>query len=533
MKKPFVILVSIALLSVVALPRFKTGAQDNWIPVGTGVTYQEFILDDPMNHVYVARMERNNPGVILEGALAQGRLVNSRETVGGMVNRYNDAINFWGETADTAGSRNKVLVAINGSYIDTETWQVLSGVIQSGWYAKRFDDHLGEAGFGWTRGRVPFIGTCVKHYPFRQIIRYATGETQYIDGVNVPRSGDKIILYTPQYASNTYTDDGGVEVLVEMVKPAGIYPDPNGVKGYVRDIKIGAGSSFIPFDHVVLSAQGTAAVRLADNVDDGSEIQISQEITNYFEDEGCMNPLDISWTKTYTSLSGNWVYLMDGQERTFAGGNVRHPRTAIAFNDQYIFFIVVDGRDEDRSLGMTIPELAHFTRDVLGATWAVNQDGGGSSTMVVNGRVVNQPAVACYRVYLPSIANNDAPGQPAPPGDPDTPLASTACQRPVGNGIMMVELVPPEKSTKYRPGDRIVTSRIAGLYLGPGANYPAVFNVRYGMLGIILNPLNGLNGIFAKGSYWWKVEFGRQTGWIQDDAIYKSRVLKLPRLVPR
>jgi exopolysaccharide biosynthesis protein len=72
--------------------------------------------------------------------------------------------------------------------------------------------------------------------------------------------------------------------------------------------------------------------------------------------------------------------------------NRRHPRTAIArLADGRLLLVVVDGRQPYHSLGMTLPELA-VTLNALGATDAINLDGGGSSTLVVRGTVVNLPS---------------------------------------------------------------------------------------------------------------------------------------------
>jgi hypothetical protein len=70
----------------------------------------------------------------------------------------------------------------------------------------------------------------------------------------------------------------------------------------------------------------------------------------------------------------------------------RHPRTAIGFSrdSSTLFVLTVDGRSEN-SGGMTLVELANFMRE-LGAWQAMNFDGGGSTTMVVNGSVVNHPS---------------------------------------------------------------------------------------------------------------------------------------------
>jgi exopolysaccharide biosynthesis protein len=66
----------------------------------------------------------------------------------------------------------------------------------------------------------------------------------------------------------------------------------------------------------------------------------------------------------------------------FATG--RHPRTAIgiANNGKRLLLVVVDGRQAPYSAGMTLRELATLML-ALGARDALNLDGGGSTTMVV------------------------------------------------------------------------------------------------------------------------------------------------------
>lgn len=70
----------------------------------------------------------------------------------------------------------------------------------------------------------------------------------------------------------------------------------------------------------------------------------------------------------------------------------RNPRTGVGITaDGRLLLITVDGRRRGHSVGMTLSEFAReFER--LGATWALNLDGGGSSTMVVRGKVVNRPS---------------------------------------------------------------------------------------------------------------------------------------------
>jgi hypothetical protein len=69
-----------------------------------------------------------------------------------------------------------------------------------------------------------------------------------------------------------------------------------------------------------------------------------------------------------------------------------HPRTAVGFSrdSSTLILLTVDGRSEN-SGGVTLVDLARLMRQ-LGAWQAMNFDGGGSTTMVIDGAVVNAPS---------------------------------------------------------------------------------------------------------------------------------------------
>lgn len=74
-----------------------------------------------------------------------------------------------------------------------------------------------------------------------------------------------------------------------------------------------------------------------------------------------------------------------------------NPRTAIGvIDDLHYLFVVSDGRTEE-SEGLSLYELAAFMQQ-LGAETAYNLDGGGSSTMVFNGEVINNPTSGGNRI---------------------------------------------------------------------------------------------------------------------------------------
>jgi exopolysaccharide biosynthesis protein len=67
------------------------------------------------------------------------------------------------------------------------------------------------------------------------------------------------------------------------------------------------------------------------------------------------------------------------------------PRTAIGAKENGdLVLMVVDGRAEGYSRGASLPELGQLLQDE-GCVTGYNLDGGGSSTMVFQGELVNRP----------------------------------------------------------------------------------------------------------------------------------------------
>jgi hypothetical protein len=95
-------------------------------------------------------------------------------------------------------------------------------------------------------------------------------------------------------------------------------------------------------------------------------------------------------------LAVNGVKRITADEELFdaASGvapNGKHARTAVGLDGTgRVYLLVVDGRRSDAT-GATMNDLADMLL-TLGATQAMNLDGGGSSTLVVDGEIVNQPS---------------------------------------------------------------------------------------------------------------------------------------------
>lgn len=82
-----------------------------------------------------------------------------------------------------------------------------------------------------------------------------------------------------------------------------------------------------------------------------------------------------------------------------------NPRTAICeIEPLHYLLAVADGRT-DESEGLSLYELAQFLEDNFDVTTAYNLDGGGSSTMVFNGRLVNNPTTSGSSISERSVSD--------------------------------------------------------------------------------------------------------------------------------
>lgn len=108
-------------------------------------------------------------------------------------------------------------------------------------------------------------------------------------------------------------------------------------------------------------------------------------------------------------LSFGPALVMDGLISVTTDEEVRkaktsNPRTAIGIvDDLHYVFVVSDGRT-DESEGLSLYELAEFMQ-ALGITTAYNLDGGGSSTMCFNGKVINNPTSSGKSIKERSVSD--------------------------------------------------------------------------------------------------------------------------------
>jgi exopolysaccharide biosynthesis protein len=113
-----------------------------------------------------------------------------------------------------------------------------------------------------------------------------------------------------------------------------------------------------------------------------------------------------------SAMNGRFRLTMDGRRLLHRGPEgfyTRHPRTFVGRTETgAVMLVTIDGRQRS-SVGATLVEASAVAK-ALGLTDSVNLDGGGSTTMVVNGALVNTPSGSAERavgdalVYVPAPA---------------------------------------------------------------------------------------------------------------------------------
>jgi hypothetical protein len=494
---PFVFLcTAIFLASVHDVPA------QSWQPVAPGIDYRYYRFESPQNDVFVTRMDRATTSVIVDGSLANGKIAQNgswnAETIPSQVSRYDGAFGFWGR--QTARYRYKVVAAINGSGFSTTNGCPDSAMVMGGAFIKRTFYSTGaengySMGFAYKLGSTaPTPGTPYMSDTFGLPADPSKNRLSFTDGtwlqyhkINDKAQTDSIILYTHHYGLQTPATTGVTEIVVKMenAQPLRIIPWSNFTRGTVTEIKkSSSGQTIIPFDCIVVVASGNKISGLEGKVPAvGTEVRFSAETSD---------STGLDWTNMYCAIGPMWgVILRNGAKPTTSSDSYHvavAPRTAVAYNSQYIYFIVVDGRST-RSSGMTLSALADFCINELAATDAVNNDGGGSSCLWVDGQIKNVP--------------------------------SDGSPRAVANGLMMIQLLPKETSTQFTAAQTVYTNTpgtTLNLRTGPGAQFHVIQALpNESPLTILEDSLKGLRAqdIGSQPSYWWKVRTaGGVEGWV-------------------
>ena len=287
------------------------------------------------------------------------------------------------ETVPDIAARHKAIAAINAGFFVIKNGDP-AGVLEI--------DHELVSDATLTRGAVGIVRAPGK--PLRLLfdrvgasvtLTYRQGTETVavpIDGVDTTRARSKLMLYTPRFGPDSDTADTGVEWQLA------------GVPLHVTERRPNAGKTPIPADGAVLSFGGTVLPTGLETLDRDQPVSLDTQFQTRLG-----TPV-ADWALANDIVGGAGLLILDGRvltdwtdEQLRAGFNTeRHPRTMIGTSrGGTIWLVTVDGRNPDISVGMTFGELQKLATG-LKLENALNLDGGGSTTMVTGGTIVNHPS---------------------------------------------------------------------------------------------------------------------------------------------
>jgi hypothetical protein len=395
------------------------------VPAGYQVTASQAIAPG-LSHVTLVR--RFPPAVVNvaarePGSEAQLRVLLSNDAIGGSEPRL--------ESTSSMCARVHCLAAVNGDFFGEMESEPVGAVISGDQLLRSPNDRhhqLVEADDGTlSTAQMTWRGKLVPS-DLQQLD---------LDGVNRERNANELVLYTPAQGPTTGANRYGVEMALQIVRPAG--PVSLGRTTLVRMTELRHdGDTPIPPDGAVLSGHGRGQRAL-----EGLWARVQAGTA----DPEALIRLDVS-PDARESVGGSPILVRDGK-RWFAPDDralyaLRAPRTMAGWTgDGTLMLVTVDGRQVS-SLGMTMVEAADLMIG-LGAVEAINFDGGGSTAFVVNGAVVNRPSDRAVRRHGKTVVVRS-------PNRGENVLAYV--ERPVAVAVGFV-------------GPRATTSLLSGTLSGP------------------------------------------------------------------
>ena len=363
---------SFLLSCLFILPFSGVAAQDiAYRELEAGLEYVHIKKDEGPHSIHVLRVKINRPGWRWTTGLGDGRIYGLATT---------PAI-----AKASAGALNgRLLAAINGDFFaiargnyqgDPAGLQIMEGEIVGSptnrgcvWF-----DAGGKPNLGLVKSKLR--------------VRWSDDSSETPISINEPRGDRQAVLYTPVMAVNpkdatnyeysTRTVDGR-ELMLEPIDVSAWEPFQIGKEYQAKVARIReGGNSPITRKSVILSI-GPNLLSEVPNVKVGETLTIS------FETKPDL-------TGSANAIGGGERLLANGEIATDGKSRDRHPRSIIGWNSEFLYLVVVDGRAPKVAIGMTYIELANLGKD-LGCTEALNLDGGGSSTLWADGRVLNTPS---------------------------------------------------------------------------------------------------------------------------------------------
>ncbi|HOP94595.1 MAG TPA: phosphodiester glycosidase family protein [Dictyoglomaceae bacterium] len=271
-------------------------------------------------------------------------------------------------------SEEKYDLIINGNFFDTQTREPVGLVVKNG---ELIHLPIKRGVFGITFDGTPIIDI------FNINVKIKIENTIIpVNSINSPRGADQVTIFTNFFGTETkLRDNASAGIDIEITLNDKI-PSLGSVSGKVSGIYYGVKKSNLKDKSCIISIGGTA-LRYLPYFSVGKDIEIIVETSPQIplKEAVCGGPILLK--------DGN-IVLGKTDEASFDSSlvNGKNPRTIIGIAENKIYFIVIEGRN-DNSQGLSLPEACNLLKG-MDIKNAINLDGGGSSLKIIWGKPVNQ-----------------------------------------------------------------------------------------------------------------------------------------------
>ena len=378
------------------------------VVIAPGVTYLQEITNSPHPLVInLLKIDMHRRGVKVECGQADGAV-----TLAGAASGR--------ETVVQIARREHALAGVNANFFPF-TGEPIGLAIRNGSLYS-----LPEG--GWPCLGIGPEGARMDSLHFHAEVTLPDGTALPITGLDHTLQKNGLTLFTADYRAETAVSE---RTEVFGLKDITGFPLHSGTKaaGSIFEIRQFTKGAGIPpgGEHAVLLAVTGETVQAA-----MSGLKIGDKLTlrcSLVPDK----PEDLSfWQNVQQGVSGGSWLLRDGKiyqngvkegfDKTYFV-NYHHPRTAAGITQNGdLLLLTVDGR-VPWSAGVTLDELAAILQR-FGAIEAMNMDGGGSTTMEVDGEVVNDPSDGEARPVAAALLVGEANREMAPRMSSDKILAT-------------------------------------------------------------------------------------------------------------
>jgi exopolysaccharide biosynthesis protein len=357
------------LLAINAYPQIKIQESS----IDNGIVYKKVINTIDTLSIDILKIDLSTNDFELRTVKANN-LLNSKETTSKMVKTLTD-------------SGYNVLAAINADFFEADG-EIINNMISDGSFVKavKFTDSPFN----------PFVNTqfaitddnniLLEQFVFSGQLVLPNGISESINRINSKADSNSVTLYnsfqggfTPTTKDNWIVSEISLEVFRQNLDTLFcVASDSFRVGG-----NLNINSDFI------LSANNKFARYLEREIKTGDTLKIILRMNPNYSN---INQLVGGWPRLVKD-GLNLMKINDTAEGDLPRfSKVKHPRTGIGFSKDstLIYFITVDGRQESSS-GMTLIEFADLMIEE-GIFQGLNLDGGGSTTMVINNKIVNNPS---------------------------------------------------------------------------------------------------------------------------------------------